>query len=596
MTTTKTARAQQLEVGDVIDGRYELESVLGKGGFGVVFRAIQKSTGQFVALKILRADRIKAEESNEVARFEREMQLIGKLNHPNVVRLIDFGTIDEDQVYTVIEYIDGVDLGRLLHTDGALRPSEAKYLMGQVLEALAAAHELGIVYRDLKPHNIMVSSGGLRRSVKLLDFGISAIVEDARDASYQNLTQEGRINGTPSYMAPEQLRLEPMTCATDIYSWGLVFLELLTGRKVVAHESYVEILAQQISMNPIPIPPEIASHPLGAVRARSVAKGLDERYPNVREVMLDLEECMIAPAWVLPWTGERARKEIEDSLSGRRSRASGNLSTPSLSGPFSTSQSALMTNPPRGLGPVPPPISSSTPMGGIHSPGTRRAPVIVGAVLLLLIGVGVAIILASGGGPDSAGTASTPPAADAATAQPTPGAPAPPTPPQTARVEVFEVTVPATPMNAELWIDGVKRATGGISVRMDMDGEDHTLEVRAEGYRPRSYTFNNASPPGNVALVPVEPAPVAQADPPPAPPSPAGAPTVRQPRRGATGAAPAAKQPAADDATPAKDTATPPQGRRQGLEGARQRAARPLGQTVTARAAQEGAARGPVRG
>ena len=296
---------KKLKIGDVIDNRYQLESVLGGGGFGIVYRAIQTTTGQYVALKLLHFSE-DSQFADHMARFERELWMIAKLRHPNIVRLIDTGRLDNDRIYAILEYIEGQHLSSLLKKDGALAPREARNLMIQVLDALSSAHGLGIVHRDLKPENIMITTSGIRKNAIVLDFGISGIVEDARDMDYQSLTMQGQINGTPAYMSPEQLRSEPPNPQNDIYSWGLVFLECLIGRSAVSGDSLVDILAAQVSPNPIWIPAELASHNLGMIISQAIEKDLKQRYSSAREVLRDLDSCFVSPELMLPWTGSVA--------------------------------------------------------------------------------------------------------------------------------------------------------------------------------------------------------------------------------------------------------------------------------------------------
>ncbi len=307
-----------LGIGSVIDGRYAIESVLGEGGFGIVYRAKQTSTGQSVAVKLLHAAKIahSAEGAAEAARFEREMKLIAQLKHPNIVRLIDSGYLQGGQLYTVLEFIEGEELNKLLKREGAMKPAVAKSLFFQVLDALSAAHRHGVVHRDLKPQNIMVTTTGVRRNAMVLDFGISAIVEEARGDDYQTLTMAGRIHGTPAYMAPEQLRSKTPSPQTDIYAWGLVFLEALTGRRAVNGETLADIIAAQVSVAPVVIPDEIIRHPLGQILARATAKHLDQRFLDAEEALAALEACQFATDFAFSWTGKTIPEELTAMPSG----------------------------------------------------------------------------------------------------------------------------------------------------------------------------------------------------------------------------------------------------------------------------------------
>ena len=188
-----------LAAGSVIADRYHLNRELGEGAFGVVYAATQLSTGQSVALKVLQhPPNLSAEQMASCAsRFTREMQLIGQLHHPHVVRLVDSGALDDGRMFMVLELVQGTDLADLIHEKGAMPVEQAQHLMFQVLDALCYAHDRGIVHRDLKPENVMVSSAGYRPSATVLDFGVAAITQEARDQDYRTLTIAGMAPGTP---------------------------------------------------------------------------------------------------------------------------------------------------------------------------------------------------------------------------------------------------------------------------------------------------------------------------------------------------------------------------------------------------------------
>ena len=206
---------------------------------GVIYKARQTSTGQLVAVKMLltNTESNPAEFEEETGRFVREMRLIGRLSHPHIVQLIDSG-VERGQRLMVLEFVDGENLGTLLKLNGPMAPGIVKRVMMQVLDALSEAHENGVIHRDLKPQNIMVTGPERRPNVKVLDFGIAGIADDAkRDEEYQTLTQNGSIPGTPSYMAPEQIRTGESSPASDLYALGLIMFECLSGKRAVSGES-----------------------------------------------------------------------------------------------------------------------------------------------------------------------------------------------------------------------------------------------------------------------------------------------------------------------------------------------------------------------
>jgi hypothetical protein len=285
--------AWTLEPGALIDGRYAVLSQLGAGGYGVVYRARQVSTGQDVALKQLHVDRLTPAQADGVLRrFEREMQVIARLHHPNVVRLLDAGRLGDAGAFLVLEYVEGEDLAHVLAREGALAPREAVALLGEVADALAAAHAAGIVHRDLKPQNVMITRSGPRRHATVLDFGIAAIIDEARGADYATLTATGEVVGTPVYVAPEQLQGQ-VTPASDLYAWGLMLLECLTGQRAVPARTPIEALSWQLSPSPVVIPGDCAPPELLRIVARATAKALPDRYASATEVLADLERLSL---------------------------------------------------------------------------------------------------------------------------------------------------------------------------------------------------------------------------------------------------------------------------------------------------------------
>lgn len=279
-----------MKAGDLIGGRYEILGELGRGGLGVVFQAKQISTGQLVAVKIIRPEMNNGESMR--ARFLRETQLVARMRHPNIVRLVDAGALDEELLHAVFEFVEGDSLASHLRDEGRLRPTEAVRLMTQVLEALGAAHEKGVIHRDLKPQNIMVTTAGLRRSAVVLDFGIAAVIDDVRGDDYETLTEQGHTPGTPWYMAPEQFQ-GAVAPSVDLYAWGLVLIECLTGRRVVEAKTPFKAMFWQATSDAAPIPEWIAEHPLGKILRRAVDKSTSVRYSSAADLLRDLEGCAV---------------------------------------------------------------------------------------------------------------------------------------------------------------------------------------------------------------------------------------------------------------------------------------------------------------
>lgn len=291
----KLARIVLPLVGEIFQDRYRIVSELGAGGFGSVYKGEQLTTGQQVAIKVLRLIGAHDEASIErsISRLEREMRLCAMLHHPNIVGLIDFGRTEDGCVYLVFEFVPGKNLEQVLAEEGPLDPREVRHLMLEVLDALTCAHEQGVIHRDLKPSNIMVISTGGRRNALVLDFGIGAVTDSDQSVDNARITASNEVLGTVAYAAPEQLRGQLTSPASDLYSWGLVFLECLTARPAVPGGAIIEVLLKQISDLPVEIPPALEAHELGQLLKDVTAKPLEERLANTREVMRRLEACRV---------------------------------------------------------------------------------------------------------------------------------------------------------------------------------------------------------------------------------------------------------------------------------------------------------------
>src|SRR5205814_6449143 len=230
-------------VGSSLGERYRLLEEIGEGGMGRVYRAVQRATGQTVALKLLHPD--VASDAQVVQRFQREAKLTTELSHPHIVKVVEFGELD-GRLFLAMELITGKPLASILERGGGARGRRLSVkrtlaIMDPVLEALEYAHARGVVHRDLKPENIMVIPGrGLfaRDGVKLLDFGIAKLGDRAQ-AKTQKLTQHGLVLGTPGYMSPEQAVGQQADVRSDLYSCGVMLYQMLTGQRPFEAESGV---------------------------------------------------------------------------------------------------------------------------------------------------------------------------------------------------------------------------------------------------------------------------------------------------------------------------------------------------------------------
>ena len=221
--------------GEVIAGRYELEELVGSGGMSSVYRAHDRMLERKVALKILHS-RL-GDDGEYVERFRREARAVAQLAHPNIVTVIDRGD-DAGRQYIVFEYVEGDDLKQLIDKTGPLPIDQVVELGREIAAALAFAHERGIVHRDVKPQNVLLSDG----RAKVTDFGI------ARSLDVEHgVTQTGTVLGTSNYIAPEQASGQPIDDRSDVYSFGVVLFELLTGTVPFEGESFVAVALQHIN-------------------------------------------------------------------------------------------------------------------------------------------------------------------------------------------------------------------------------------------------------------------------------------------------------------------------------------------------------------
>ncbi|MET9376133.1 Stk1 family PASTA domain-containing Ser/Thr kinase [Streptomyces sp. NPDC002992] len=279
-----------------LGGRYELGSVLGRGGMAEVYLAHDTRLGRTVAVKTLRADL--ARDPSFQARFRREAQSAASLNHPAIVAVYDTG---EDMVYDsasgggsgvsipyiVMEYVDGSTLRELLHSGRKLLPERTLEMTVGILQALEYSHRAGIVHRDIKPANVMLTRTG---QVKVMDFGIARAMGDAG----MTMTQTAAVIGTAQYLSPEQAKGEQVDARSDLYSTGCLLYELLTVRPPFVGDSPVAVAYQHVREEPQPpsnFDPEITPS-MDAIVLKALVKDPDYRYQSADEMRADIEACL----------------------------------------------------------------------------------------------------------------------------------------------------------------------------------------------------------------------------------------------------------------------------------------------------------------
>jgi serine/threonine protein kinase len=342
----------------VLLGKYRVDSIIGRGGMALVVKAQHMGLDEQVAIKLLRDDVAIADEM--VKRFVREAQAAARLKGEHIARIIDVGTFDDGRPLMVMEYLEGQDLGQLIAERGWLQPSLAIDLVIQACEALAEAHALGIVHRDIKPTNLFLTSrpdGSVL--LKVLDFGISKAPQGAE----LSLTQTWSLLGTPAYMSPEQMRsARNVDVRTDIWSLGAVLYEALEGHLPFQAESFSEMCVM-VAVDPFTPTTETPRNVVPVI-SRCLAKSPDDRYPNVAELARDLARLAREPdkAQILV---DRIYRML-GRTSKLRTPATG---VPAIAQPALPFSAVLTAQPaPRAGTPTPIVYSDETPRTGYRSP------------------------------------------------------------------------------------------------------------------------------------------------------------------------------------------------------------------------------------
>jgi hypothetical protein len=260
----------------VFSSRYELGPLLGEGGMGAVFSAVQRDLKRPVAVKVLRTGTVFSED--DVARFQREARLSARLSHPNIVIVFDYG-VAGGVPYLVTELLDGQSLARLLSDRGSLTVPEVLPIARGILSGLTAMHRAGIVHRDLKPHNIQILPGQ-PPCAKILDFGIATALAHTTVA----LTEAGRVMGTPEFMAPEQLRGEGATEPTDLYAFSLVLAEMIQGVSPIPTSNPLERVRAEPSFS------KGLAWGIRSLLIRGLAPAPEDRFPSARAYLDALDQ------------------------------------------------------------------------------------------------------------------------------------------------------------------------------------------------------------------------------------------------------------------------------------------------------------------
>ncbi|GAA2764306.1 Stk1 family PASTA domain-containing Ser/Thr kinase [Streptomyces paradoxus] len=457
-------------------GRYQLRDLLGQGGMASVHLAYDSVLDRQVAIKTLHTDLGREQAFRE--RFRREAQSVAKLTHTNIVSVFDTGEDTLDGMttpYIVMEYVEGRPLGSVLDEDvrqqGAMPADKALKITADVLAALEISHEMGLVHRDIKPGNVMMTKRGV---VKVMDFGIAR----AMQSGVTSMTQTGMVVGTPQYLSPEQALGRGVDARSDLYSVGIMLFQLVTGRLPFEADSPLAIAYAHVQEEP-PVPSSInrALPPaVDALIARALKKNPNERFPSA-EAMRD--ECLRvaasfqpAPPSIVPGTqapsGAGVGSAVFPPVDQATPAPSGQVQTPYQPtpppNPYGTpaptgpspaygypQQGGYPTPSPAGYspqqGPSTPPPYNLTPQTAVASSGGGRnnKPVIIGSVIVSVVAVGglvTALLLNGGGGDDTGGGSSS--ASASASAEKKPGYRGPDT---TKTIDTEECTEPRESYN-----------------------------------------------------------------------------------------------------------------------------------------------------
>ena len=270
--------ADGLELGSVLDGRYRIDTVIGTGGMGRVYKGEHTGIGRAVAIKVLHTDLSRNREAAQ--RFQREALASGRLDHPNIVGVSDFGVLDDGSCYLVMEALEGEPVGKRLERDKRIPWQEALEILRGVLHGLKHAHDKGVVHRDIKPDNIFLAVKDGETIVKILDFGIAKLRAGSGDDPAS--TRAGLTVGTPAYLSPEQAVGGEIKPQSDLYSASIVLFEMITGRPPFVEKEPLAMLGAHVSRTPPKLADIVPDVQLPAnleeVLARGLAKASAERY------------------------------------------------------------------------------------------------------------------------------------------------------------------------------------------------------------------------------------------------------------------------------------------------------------------------------
>jgi len=293
------AGANDPYVGMEILGQYRIERKLGEGGMGMVYLADQPAMARKAAIKILRPE-IASEDQLE--RFQREAQTLSHIDHPHIIKVYNFGTLDQGERYIAMEFVQGQEMDKVIDQTGRMEWHRALDIITAAADALVEAHSKGIVHRDLKPENIMLCERrGTTDYVKVMDFGIAKVLENSQELQ-SSATVMGVIHGTPQYMSPEQARGESVDHRSDIYSLGIVLYVMLTGALPIQSNTLVGFIIAHQQDPPAPLASHGVEVPkeLEAILFKMLEKRVEDRFQSMQEVLAALRAITAPKAVAAP--------------------------------------------------------------------------------------------------------------------------------------------------------------------------------------------------------------------------------------------------------------------------------------------------------
>jgi serine/threonine protein kinase len=476
-------------------GHYDIVAELGRGGMGVVYKGYEGSLNRYVAIKVL-ADSLAHDEGIK-ERFLREARSMAALNDPHIIQIYFIGE-DEGQTYFVMEFVEGESLGSMLKRDHRLTVEQAAKVIQQTALGLSTAHDRGVVHRDIKPGNLMISSRG---SVKIADFGIALSNQDLS----KKLTTTGEFVGTPGYLSPEVCLGKPVDQRSDIFSLGIVLFEMLTGKMPFNDESPLGLMLEVVQAD-IPDVRKLNADvdaQIAQVLAKMIAKEPSDRYQDCHDLVSDLNRHPLV-AKGGPITAQTKLSPAASTLIGQKTPASGLASLPRTPSTPSTPTAPLLRDPAvantritASAQPLPPPAPNTPAHQSVldrsAAEGTKSSssalPWAIAAILLLGIGGGayayrndISGLAGLFGTPTTAADTTHAPATarSAITASAATGTPAPPTAPSAAASIAASIAASAPPTSADVTPPGSAPAPAADNMTAAVAATDATNRLVAD--------------------------------------------------------------------------------------------------------------------